>query len=247
MSRYAFASTDDLEIAYLEWSSQGERNAVLLHGWPDSPHGWKAVAETLASAGYRVLAPALRGFAPTRFRHAATPRSGQLAALGCDLLGLIDSLALRRPLLVGMTGALARWPMLAACARALAHREAQLLPRHAWLCRPWSCTAARTPVPILTAPAAANSISADATGALLLDGVGHFPPREAALRGAAEALAGRANNRIAVIRRCGAGRWITPVALYEPVCRERSCRTWDHKLRRRPYGVRRRSSSAGVG
>ncbi|KRU90717.1 Non-heme chloroperoxidase [Streptococcus dysgalactiae subsp. equisimilis] len=158
MSRYAFASTNDLEIAYLEWSPQGERNAVLLHGWPDSPHGWKAVAETLASAGYRVLAPA-------RFRHAATPRSGQLAALGCDLLGLIDSLALRRPLLVGMTGALARWPMLAACARALAHREAQLLPRHAWLCRPWSCTAARTPVPILTAPAAANSISADATGA----------------------------------------------------------------------------------
>ncbi|OKR57909.1 alpha/beta hydrolase [Pseudomonas aeruginosa] len=236
MSRYAFASTDDLEIAYLEWSPQGERNAVLLHGWPDSPHGWKAVAETLASAGYRVLAPA-------RFRHAATPRSGQLAALGCDLLGLIDSLALRRPLLVGMTGALARWPMLAACARALAHREAQLLPRHAWLCLHGGADACTHP----DGSRGREQYFSGRYRRLLLDGVGHFPPREAALRGAAEALAGRANNRIAVIRRCGAGRWIMPVALYEPVCRERSCRTWVHKLRRRPYGVRRRSSSAGVG
>ncbi|WP_239518029.1 alpha/beta fold hydrolase, partial [Stenotrophomonas maltophilia] len=50
---------------------------------------------------YRVLAPALRGFAPTRFRDASTPRSGQLAALACDLLAFVDSLALQRPLLVG--------------------------------------------------------------------------------------------------------------------------------------------------
>lgn len=243
MSRYAFASTDDLEIAYLEWSLQGERNAVLLHGWPDSPHGWKAVAETLASAGYRVLAPALRGFAPTRFRHAATPRGGQLAALGCDLLRLIDSLALRRPLLVGMTGALARWPMPAARARALAHREVQLLPRHAWQCRPWSCTAARTPVP--TAPAVANSVSADATGACCW--MASATSRSA--RRPCEALRKRSPvGRITASRlSADAGRWITPVALYEPVYRERSCRTWDHKLRRRPYGVRRRWSSAGVG
>lgn len=38
MSRYAFVSTDVLDIAYLEWNPQGARSAVLLHGWPDSPH-----------------------------------------------------------------------------------------------------------------------------------------------------------------------------------------------------------------
>lgn len=76
MSRYAFVSTDVLDIAYLEWNPQGARSAVLLHGWPDSPHTWKDLAESLADAGYRVLAPALRGFAPTRFRDASTPRSG---------------------------------------------------------------------------------------------------------------------------------------------------------------------------
>lgn len=72
MSRYAFVSADVLDIAYLEWNPQGARSAVLLHGWPDSPHAWKDLAESLADAGYRVLAPALRGFAPTRFRDAST-------------------------------------------------------------------------------------------------------------------------------------------------------------------------------
>lgn len=118
MSRYAFVSTDVLDIAYLEWNPQGARSAVLLHGWPDSPHAWKDLAESLADAGYRVLAPALRGFAPTRFRDASTPRSEQLAALACDLLAFVDSLALQRPLLVGHDWGLARWLVPADCARA---------------------------------------------------------------------------------------------------------------------------------
>ncbi|MEE3664258.1 alpha/beta hydrolase [Brenneria sp. g21c3] len=95
------ATTSRLDIAYLELNPHGERSAVLLHGWPDSPASWKTVAPILADAGYRVLAPALRGFAPTRFRDAATPRSGQLSALGRDLLEFIDALGLTRPLLVG--------------------------------------------------------------------------------------------------------------------------------------------------
>lgn len=101
MHTYHFVSTEWLDIAYLEWNPQGARTAILLHGWPDSPACWKAVAPVLANAGYRVLAPALRGFAPTRFRDATTPRSGQLAALGRDLLDFIDMLGLERPALIG--------------------------------------------------------------------------------------------------------------------------------------------------
>ncbi|PWC14551.1 alpha/beta fold hydrolase [Brenneria corticis] len=101
MPTQQIATTSRLDIAYLELNPHGERSAVLLHGWPDSPASWKTVAPMLADAGYRVLAPALRGFAPTRFRDAATPRSGQLSALGRDLLEFIDVLGLTRPLLVG--------------------------------------------------------------------------------------------------------------------------------------------------
>jgi pimeloyl-ACP methyl ester carboxylesterase len=98
---YRFASTPLLDIAYLEWNPHGQRTAVLMHGWPDSPQSWSGVAPALAAAGYRVLAPALRGFAPTRFRDASTPRSGQLAALGRDLLDFCRALQLARPVLIG--------------------------------------------------------------------------------------------------------------------------------------------------
>lgn len=101
MNNYQVASTERLDIAYLEWNPQGARTAVMMHGWPDSPACWKAVAPVLADAGYRVLAPALRGFAPTRFREATTPRSGQLSALGRDLLEFIDLLGLTQPTLIG--------------------------------------------------------------------------------------------------------------------------------------------------
>lgn len=101
MKPWFSVSTATLEIAYLEWNPQGERVAILVHGWPDNARSWAGVAAALAARGYRVLAPALRGFAPTRFRDPATPRSGQLAALGRDLLDFIDALSLARPLLVG--------------------------------------------------------------------------------------------------------------------------------------------------
>ncbi|OZI58224.1 alpha/beta fold hydrolase [Bordetella genomosp. 4] len=101
MNSYLYVATERLDIAYLEWNPQGSPTAILLHGWPDSPECWKDVAPVLVGAGYRVLAPALRGFAPTRFRDPATPRSGQLSALGRDLLDFIDVLGLDRPILIG--------------------------------------------------------------------------------------------------------------------------------------------------
>ena len=75
---------------------------MLMHGWPDSPRCWNYVATQFAQAGLRVVAPALRGFAPTTFLSAQTPRSGQLSALGRDLIELIDALRLEgKPALVG--------------------------------------------------------------------------------------------------------------------------------------------------
>lgn len=93
--------TSVLRIAYEEWNPAADRTVVLLHGWPDSPRCWAGVAPVLAQAGWRVLAPALRGFSPTRFLREDTPRTGQLAAIGRDLIEFIDALGLRRPALVG--------------------------------------------------------------------------------------------------------------------------------------------------
>ena len=93
--------TSLLRVAYEEWNPLGSRTAVLLHGWPDSIRTWSAVAPGLAQAGWRVLVPALRGFLPTKFLRDDTPRTGQLTALGRDLLEFIDALGLTKPALVG--------------------------------------------------------------------------------------------------------------------------------------------------
>ncbi len=93
--------TSLLRVGYEEWNPSGSRTVLLLHGWPDSIRCWSGVAPELARAGWRVLVPALRGFLPTRFLREDTPRTGQLAALGRDLLEFIDALGLKQPALVG--------------------------------------------------------------------------------------------------------------------------------------------------
>lgn len=96
-----FVNTSLLRVGYEEWNPAGQRAVILMHGWPDSPRTWNHVAPLLVQAGYRVIAPALRGFAPTTFLSADTPRTGQLASFGRDLLEFIDALGLDKPALVG--------------------------------------------------------------------------------------------------------------------------------------------------
>ncbi len=93
-------ATPLLDVAY-EAAGAGAVAAVLVHGWPDDPRTWDGVAARLHAAGVRTVAPYLRGFGPTRFRDAATPRSGQISALTQDLLDLLDALDAGRVLLVG--------------------------------------------------------------------------------------------------------------------------------------------------
>src|SRR6516162_9225010 len=93
--------TSKLEIAYFEMGQTGGLPVVLLHGWPSDVHDWDDVAPALAANGFRVLVPWLRGFGPTRFLSAQTPRSGQQAALGRDLREFLDGLNLEGAVLVG--------------------------------------------------------------------------------------------------------------------------------------------------
>ncbi len=96
-----FIETPLLRIGYKEWNPEGQRTVVLTHGWPDSLRCWHNVVPALVEAGYRVLAPALRGFLPTTFLREDTPRTGQLAALGRDMVDFVQALQLDQPVLVG--------------------------------------------------------------------------------------------------------------------------------------------------
>src|SRR3954454_20852339 len=74
---------------------------ILLHGFPYDIHSYVDVAPQLAAQGCRVIVPYLRGFGTTRFREAATLRSGEQAALGADVLALINALGIKRAIFSG--------------------------------------------------------------------------------------------------------------------------------------------------
>ena len=85
-----------VRVAYEETGVHTGTPVLLLHGFPYDVHAYDEVAPVLVSAGCRVITPYLRGFGPTRFRSADTPRSGQQAALAYDLIALMDALAIPR-------------------------------------------------------------------------------------------------------------------------------------------------------
>src|SRR6204780_5364124 len=99
-----------LNVAYYEAGPTDGPAAVLLHGFPYDIHSYVDVAPQLAAQGCRVIVPYLRGYGPTRFRDGKTPRSGEQAAVGADLIALIDALAVKRAVFAGYD-----WGGRAAC------------------------------------------------------------------------------------------------------------------------------------
>jgi pimeloyl-ACP methyl ester carboxylesterase len=102
-----------LDVAYHALGPAEGPPVLLLHGWPYDVHSFVDVAPILASRGCRVIVPHLRGHGPTRFLDPATPRSGQQAAIGLDVIALMDSLRIRRAVLAGYD-----WGGRAACVAA---------------------------------------------------------------------------------------------------------------------------------
>src|SRR5579863_6321618 len=66
-----------LNIGYAEAGPSDGTVVILLHGWPYDIHSYVDVAPILASAGYRVIVPFLRGYGSTTFLSSKTPRNGQ--------------------------------------------------------------------------------------------------------------------------------------------------------------------------
>jgi pimeloyl-ACP methyl ester carboxylesterase len=88
--------TKHLVIAYDEQGSSSGWPVVLLHGFPYDIHAYDDVGQRLIAEGARVITPYLRGYGATRFQSPTTIRSGQQAAMGADLLALLDALTRNR-------------------------------------------------------------------------------------------------------------------------------------------------------
>ncbi len=90
-----------LSVAYLEYGPVSGWPCILGHGFPYDVHAYAEAAPLVAQAGARVIVPYLRGYGPTQFVSPDTPRSGEQAALGADLLALMDALHIERAVLGG--------------------------------------------------------------------------------------------------------------------------------------------------
>jgi pimeloyl-ACP methyl ester carboxylesterase len=88
-------------VGYAEAGPTGGPSVILLHGWPYDILAYADVAAVLASAGYRVVVPYLRGYGTTRFLSSETFRNGQQSALAVDTIALMDSLKIKKAIIAG--------------------------------------------------------------------------------------------------------------------------------------------------
>jgi pimeloyl-ACP methyl ester carboxylesterase len=90
-----------LNVGYAEAGPANGPAVILLHGWPYDIHAFVDVTPALASAGFRVIVPHLRGYGTTRFLAGDTPRNGQPSVLAVDVIALMDALKIEKATLAG--------------------------------------------------------------------------------------------------------------------------------------------------
>ena len=90
-----------LNVGYAEAGPAGGPPVLLLHGWPYDIYSFVDVAPLLASAGYRVIVPYLRGYGTTSFLSSGTMRNGQPSAIAVDMIALMDALNIQQATLAG--------------------------------------------------------------------------------------------------------------------------------------------------
>jgi pimeloyl-ACP methyl ester carboxylesterase len=90
-----------LSVGYVEAGPGDGPVVVLLHGWPYDIHTYADVTPLLASVGYRVIVPYLRGFGPTRFLSDEAPRNGQQSVVAVDIVALMDALKIAHAVIGG--------------------------------------------------------------------------------------------------------------------------------------------------
>ena len=110
MAQPARIKTSVLDVAYEQSGPDDSLPVLLLHGFPYDPRGFDEVAAIVNAAGFRTIVPYLRGYGGTRFLSGETLRSGEQAALGQDLLELLDALHIEKAVLAGYD-----WGGRAAC------------------------------------------------------------------------------------------------------------------------------------
>jgi len=90
-----------LNVGYAEDGPSDGPVVILLHGWPYDIYSFVDVAPLLASHGYRVIVPYLRGYGTTSFLSGETVRNGQQSVVAVDMIALMDALKIQKAIVAG--------------------------------------------------------------------------------------------------------------------------------------------------
>lgn len=101
MTTLKYINAGDLCIAYEESGTANGTPILLMHGFPYDARAYDGVVNYLLAKNCRIIVPYLRGYGPTRFLPGNTMRSGQQAALGSDLIALMDALSIPKAIVGG--------------------------------------------------------------------------------------------------------------------------------------------------
>jgi pimeloyl-ACP methyl ester carboxylesterase len=108
-----FADINGIRLAYYACGPMDGLPVILCHGWPEIAYSWRLQMQALAEAGFRAIAPDMRGFG-----RSVGPQGRDAVAqydvthLAADLVGLLDHLCLGRAVFVGHDwGGFVTWDM----------------------------------------------------------------------------------------------------------------------------------------
>jgi pimeloyl-ACP methyl ester carboxylesterase len=90
-----------LNVGYVEAGPADGPAVILVHGWPYDIHSFAEVTPILASSGFRVVVPYLRGYGSTRFLSDQTMRNGQQSVVAVDTIALMDALEIDKAIVAG--------------------------------------------------------------------------------------------------------------------------------------------------
>ena len=107
------AKTPSLEITYEQTGPESGEPIILLHGFPYDVRQYDKLRDLLASDNKRIIVPHIRGFGETNYLSKKIMRSGQQAAIGKDVIDLMDALKIKKATLMGFD-----WGATASCVAA---------------------------------------------------------------------------------------------------------------------------------
>lgn len=105
--RFSFVETNGIRLRVAEMGASGPL-VILAHGWPESWYSWRHQMPVLAAAGYRVVAPEMRGFGQSDAPLAVDQYD--IEHLTADMVGIVDAFGEERAIIVGHDwGAIVAW------------------------------------------------------------------------------------------------------------------------------------------